>query len=254
MTRAVGMLEFLSGRGPDKAAVIADLDGCLIASGRLLPHVTELFARCGDRLWIVSNNSSDTADTLSARLGVLGSPVPASHIVLAGEQTVRLMAQERPGQRIAIYATEPLCTLGLQLGLIPDRAAPDAAILARDPAFSFSCLSRLTAQVARGLPLMTTNPDASHPDGDGHPVPETGALWAALAAALPGQAIRTIGKPAPDLLLLALTHAGVIPCDAVFIGDTPETDGVAARSAGVEFVLLHRPGALATQTPEVQPC
>jgi pyridoxal phosphatase len=209
---------------------------------------------CGDRLWIVSNNSTDTAETLSVRLGPLGFPISPAHIVLAGEETIRRVAQQRPGQRVAVYAAEPLCALARQLGLITDRAAPEAAILARDQAFSFACLTRLTAQVARGLPLMTTNPDASHPDGDGHPVPETGALWAAIAAAIPGLAIRSIGKPAPDLLQLALARAGVAPRDAVFIGDTPETDGIAARSAGVDFVLLRRPGLLQAGVAEVQPC
>lgn len=254
MTIAVGLLDFLSGSGPKKAAVMADLDGCLIAGGRLLPHATELLARCADRLWIVSNNSSDTADTLSTRLGQMGFPVAASHIILAGEETVRRVAQDRPRQRIAVYAAEPLRNLARQLGLTPDHTTPDAAILARDPAFTFACLTQLTAQMARGLPLIVTNPDMSHPDAQGYPVPETGALLAALAAALPGQVIRTMGKPEPDLLFLALSRADVAPRDAVFIGDTPETDGIAARSAGVDFVLLHRPGAPQTQALLVQPC
>ena len=233
---------------------MADLDGCLIAGGQLLPHAVDLFTRCGDRLWIVSNNSSDTAYTLSARLARMGFPLRASHIVLAGEETIRRVAQDRPGQRIAVHAAEPLCALARQLGLLTDHTAPDAAILARDPAFSFAGLTRLAAQVARGLPLVATNPDLNHPDPEGHPVPETGALLAALAAVVPGLTIPTIGKPQPDLLQLALARAGVAPSDAVFIGDTPETDGVAAHAAGVQFVLLRRPGTLPQETPEAQTC
>ena len=76
----------------------------------------------------------------------------------------------------------------------------------------------------------------------------------ALTAAVPGLAIPTVGKPRPDLLQLALARAGVAPADAVFIGDTPETDGAAARAAGVEFVLLRRPGTLSGTPPEAQPC
>lgn len=53
---------------------------------------------------------------------------------------------------------------------------------------------------------------------------------------------------------LALARAGVDPGDAVFIGDTPETDGKAGRAAGVDFVLLHRPGAMTARPAEVQPC
>lgn len=254
MTVAVGLSDFLAGSGPQKAAVVADLDGCLIAGEQLLPHALDLFARCADRLWIVSNNSTDTAATLAARLAQLGFPLQASQIVLAGEETIRRMAQDRPGQRIAVYAAGPLCALARQLGLITDYAAPDAAILARDPAFCFASLTRLSAQVARGLPLIATNPDLNHPDPEGHPVPETGALLAALTAAVPGLAIPTMGKPQPDLLRLALARAGVAPVDAVFIGDTPETDGAAAHAAGVEFVLLRRPGALPTKALKAQPC
>ncbi len=254
MTRAVALLDFLAESGTQRAAVMADLDGCLIAGGQLLPHAIDLFTQCGDRLWIVSNNSSDTAVTLSSRLARMGLPLRASQILLAGEETIRRMAQDRPGQRIAVHAAEPLCALARQLGLITDHTAPDAAVLARDPGFSFASLTRLTAQVARGLPLVATNPDLNHPDAEGHPVPETGALLAALTAAVPGLAIPIIGKPHPDLLQLALARAGVAAGDAIFIGDTPETDGVAARAAGVEFVLLRRPGSLPAKALEAQPC
>lgn len=254
MRRAIGLSDFLAGSGPEKAAVLADLDGCLISGGQLLPYATHLLSRCSDRLWIVSNNSSDTAETLSARLGLMGFPLRASQIVLAGEETVRRAAQERPGQRIAVHAAEPLCELARQLGLITDHFNPDAAIIARDPAFCFASLTRLAAQVARGLPLVATNPDLNHPDPDGHPVPETGALLAALRAVVPGLAISTIGKPSPDLLHLALARAEVAPSDAIFIGDTPETDGVAARAARVEFVLLRRPSFLPHKTLEAQSC
>lgn len=254
MTRAIGLLDFLSGQGPQKAAVMADLDGCLIAGGQLLPHAADLLARCADRLWIVSNNSTDTADTLAARLARMGFALPASHIMLAGEQTIRRIAQDRPGQRIAVYAAEPLCTLARELGLITDHMAPDGAILARAPDFCYADLARLTAQAARGMPLVATNPDLNHPDPEGHPVPETGALLAALTAAVPGLVIPTLGKPQPDLLRLALARAGVTAADAIFIGDTPETDGAAARAAGVEFVLLHRPGTRPLKAEDVQPC
>ena len=255
MADAVGLLDFLQSTGPEKAAVLADLDGCLIAGGALLPQVPELFARCGERLWIVSNNSSDTAQTLSAQLSRLGVAVPPSRIVLAGEETVRRAARDLPGQRVALYAAEPLCALATQLGLTLDRVAPEFAILARDPAFSYGCLSRLTRQVAQGLPLVATNADTSHPDGAGWPVPETGALAAALLAAIPGLVIPTMGKPAPDLLRLALTRAGVAPEAAIFIGDTPETDGIAATAVGMDFVLLRRPGLpCLARTPEVLSC
>lgn len=45
----------------------------------------------------------------------------------------------------------------------------------------------------------------------------------------------TAAKPAPDGILLALRRAGVVPGDAVYVGDT-EKDRDAARAAGVRFL------------------
>jgi 4-nitrophenyl phosphatase/NagD protein len=81
-----------------------------------------------------------------------------------------------------------------------------------------------------------TNPDPSHPRADGIPVPETGALWAAVTAATGTTAERLVGKPTPHLLATALTRFGVSADRAVMIGDTAATDGAAASAAGIRFV------------------
>lgn len=250
MTEAIRLAAFLAGDGPSRPAILADLDGCLISGAQVLPDVPELFARCGDRLWIVSNNSADTAQTLASRLATLGLSIAPERILLAGEETLRRIAQDQPGARIALYAAPALCDLAARLGLIEDSIAPELAVLARKPDFTFTDLATLMAQAARGLPVIATNPDPSHPDAEGHPVPETGALAAALRAALPNLLIPALGKPEPDLVLTALAAAGVCASEAIFLGDTPETDGIAARRAGIDFVLLHRPGA-ATRPEEV---
>lgn len=241
-TKLVGLDDFLKGDGPMRAAILADLDGCLISGGQLLPFVTELFARCGDRVWIVSNNSTDTAQGLALRLSSLGLSVTATRCLLAGEETLRRLALEKPGAHVAVFASAPLHRLAVALGLIPDMDRPEVVFLARDTGFSFQSLTRLMAFAHRGLDVWLTNPDPSHPLPDGTPVPETGALWAAVDAAVPGIRVRCLGKPAPDLVALALMRAGVAAADAVFIGDTPETDGAAAHAAGLAFVLLQRPG------------
>lgn len=244
MIGAIGLRQFLAGEGPDRAAVLADLDGCLVSGTTVLPLVPELFARSGDRLWIVSNNSTDTAETLSLRLGHMGLGIAPARIILAGEETLRRIAQDRPAARVALYASPALRGLAARLGLIEERTAPELAILARDLGFGFSDLAEVMHHAARGIPVIATNPDPSHPDVEGLPVPETGALVAALRAALPHLPVTALGKPEPDLARLALARAGVAAADAIFLGDTPETDGIAAQRAGIDFVLLRRPGTI----------
>ncbi|MCM2563917.1 HAD hydrolase-like protein [Lutimaribacter sp. EGI FJ00015] len=242
MSEPVRLRHFLDGPLPDRSAILADLDGCLVSGEAILPNVPELFARCRDRLWIVSNNSSDTAQSLSSRLARLGLSVPPERILLAGEMTLRALQATRPGARIALYAAEPLQGLARDLGLWPDREHPEAVVLARDPAIGFADIARIATFADAGLPVILANPDRSHPAADGTPVPETGALWAAVNAVVPQARMSSLGKPAPDLAREALRRAGVAPAAAVFIGDTAETDGLAAAAAGVEFVQLMRPG------------
>lgn len=253
MDAAITIAEFLRSPLNGHAAVLADLDGCLLSDDTVLPQVPDLFATVGDRLWIVSNNSTDTAIGLSARLAAKGLVIPPERILLAGEQTLRRLAEADPAPRIALYAGPDLQALAAVLGLAVDHVAPDLVVLARDKGFDFARLGALVALLHRGVPLRVTNPDCAHPGSDGTPRPETGALTAALRAILPGLQAPTLGKPAPDLALLALQRAGVPPEAAVFLGDTPATDGAAAAAAGIAFVCLAPPAA-ALMPAERAPC
>lgn len=251
---ASGLDEVGRSGATDRPAVLCDLDGCLVAGNRALPGAAALVAACERRLWIVSNNSTDTAATLSGRLAVLGLHVAADRIVLAGEETLRALARRCPGARVALFAAPPLLALAGDLGLRSDDQSPEAVVLARDPHLTLARLSRLAALVHGGVPLHLTNPDPSHPGPDGTPVPETGALLAALAAIVPVGTPRSLGKPAPDLLRIALSRAAVAPGDAVYLGDTPETDGEAARAAGVPFIQIARPAGAPAPRIEVAAC
>ena len=64
--------------------ILCDLDGCLISGDVVLPGAAEFVAWAGERLVVLSNNSTDTPETLSTRLGTLGLKIPAERIVLAG--------------------------------------------------------------------------------------------------------------------------------------------------------------------------
>lgn len=227
------------------SAVLSDLDGCLISGGTVLAGARDLVARAGRRLWVVSNNSSDTAQSLSEKLHGLGLAIAADRILLAGEISVRSMARERPGGRIAMFASDVLTTLAVELGLDPCRGErgdlPSFALLTRDLSFDMRDLERLMRLASCGVEVRLANPDPIHPAADGVPVPETGAIFAALRTGLPRLEAETLGKPSPVLLELALSQAGIPAADAVFIGDTDATDGAAARAAGIPFVLLRRP-------------
>lgn len=231
---------------PATGAALCDLDGCLVSGNHVWPGARDLVERLGARLWIVSNNSCDTADGLARRLAALGLPVPARQLILAGEQALRLVARERPGARVAVHGAAPLQALRAALGLAPGGARPEVVVLARDTSFGLNQIAEVLAAVANGAELVVTNSDGAHPDAEGAPVPETGALLAALRAVRPDLAHTEIGKPGPILLRLALERAGARAEHSVFIGDNPRTDGLAAARFGIPFIHVDRAGALQT--------
>ena len=222
----------------DRQAVLCDLDGCLISGGGILAGARELVSGSGERLWIVSNNSSDTSETLATRLAGIGLDVPAGRILLAGEETVRHLARHQPQARVAMHVEAPLVELAAALGLLQSKLDPDIVLLGRDARFDLASLEQIAAHVCDGAQLWVTNIDATHPGPTGLPVPETGALLAAVRACCGPVPAHCIGKPSPDLVELALRRSGTSPREAVFIGDNSATDGEAARAAGVEFIHI----------------
>ena len=224
-------------------AILCDLDGCLISGDTVLPGAAELLAVAGARLVIVSNNSTDTPTTLSARLAAIGLEVSPSSIMLAGTAALEIIADGSPGARICVFGSLAIREYATALGLVHDEAEAEFVLLARDRDFSYSRLERLIRLVGKGARLVVTNIDASHPAPDGGVVPETGALLEAVKACLPGVSYRAVGKPDAGLFEAALRTAGAAPGEVLFIGDNPATDGEGARRLGMDFALVGRAGS-----------
>lgn len=224
----------------DARLVLSDLDGCLVSGGRAYPDAAAFAAACAERLWIVSNNSTHSASALSAELGAIGVHIPAGRILLAGEQTLRLLSATHPGAGLALFASDCLQAQARAFGLRTDSDAPEVVLLCRDSRFTLVDLERLIRHLSRGARLWVSNLDLSHPAMDGRPVPETGALLAALSAVLGEVAFDSIGKPHTHMARLALAGARIAAEEAVFIGDNPATDGTVARDAGIPFAHLIR--------------
>lgn len=222
------------------AAVLCDLDGCLAAGNALLPGALDLATLAGERLVVLSNNSTHLPTDLAALLARQGLPVPTDRIVLAGAAAVELIACEAPGAAVMLLASPALRAFAgdLALWLTDDPAEAEIVLLCRDLDFSFAALARAAEALHRGARLVATNPDLTHPGAAGLPVPETGALLAALLACAPHVAPRVIGKPEPDLFRLALRRLGADAGDAVMIGDNPTTDGAGAARLGIPALLI----------------
>ena len=229
----------------DAATVLIDVDGCLTAGGRALPGAADFLAACGSRAIIVSNNSTDTPQTMAGAFARLGLAVDPSRIMLAGAVMIETLRTEWPQETVCLVSAEGLRTHAADRGirLVEERAGILA--LARDTGFTYDRLRHAARQLHAGARLVAANPDLTHPDSDGGPVPETGALLAAVRACAPHVEPTIIGKPEPRLFKAALAAARAAPHNAVMVGDNPDTDGAGARRLGMGAILVGPKGSFA---------
>lgn len=224
----------------DARIVLADLDGCLMSGGKAFEDAADFVAACGERLWIVSNNSTHTARALAATLSDAGLDVDPGRILLAGEQTLLHLAQTCPERTLALFAGEVLQQEARALGLRVSRRRVDQVLLCRDLSFAIPDLERLADLIRGGARLWVSNTDVAHPSPEGKPVPETGALLAALHAVVGRVAYDCIGKPDPHMADLVTKRTSIAATEAIFVGDNTETDGALALSAGMPFLQIVR--------------
>lgn len=214
---------------------LIDLDGTLIAGQALLPDACWLMREVAGRFVIVSNNAEHTPRQLARHLSSLGLMVPAERIVLAGTCAIDDIAQTFPGCGLMVIGSSSLKAYARSRGLRTDAAKPDVVLVARDRTFTYRKLEASAAALSAGARLYVAAPDLSHPGRVGCPVPETGALAAAVIACSGIKAHRVIGKPERPLFEIASRQLKAEFKDLLMIGDNPETDGLGATRLGMRF-------------------
>lgn len=214
---------------------LIDLDGTLMSGRHLLPGARELLGRLEGRFAIVSNDSEHTPLQLASRFADLGIAVPAERIILAGTCALEAIARRHPRARVMVIGSTPLRAYARRLKLEVDQPDCDVVLVARDRRFNYGKLAAAAEAMARGAELYVACPDTTHPGPNGQPVPEAGALAAALLACSGPVPHTVIGKPQPALFRLGCERLGIEPDESVMIGDNPLTDGAGARALGMTF-------------------
>ena len=88
----------------------------------------------------------------------------------------------------------------------------------------------------RGVPFVATNPDWVCPTWYGS-VPDCGSVCRMLTTAT-GREPTVIGKPRPQMALLAMERTGFSPEQTVLLGDRLYTDVACGVNAGIDTVFV----------------
>lgn len=214
---------------------LIDLDGTLISGRTVLPHARELLGAVAGRYVLVSNNAEHTPVQLSRMLLSIGLNIADDRIILAGASAIDRIAETSRGASLMLIGSRALQIYAKRKGLRLVTVRPDIVLVTRDRSFSYLKLAAAAKALTDGAAFYVAAPDLSHPGLHGEPVPETGALAAAILACAGPRDYTVIGKPEKILFEKACQKLCIDFCDAIMIGDNPQTDGLGAQRLGMRF-------------------
>ena len=248
----------------NKRLFLLDMDGTLYLDDRLFPGAADFLAKiraCGGKYLFLTNNSSKGVDAYVAKMTRLGVPAAPADFLTSVDALIvfleRTYGAAVKKKKMYVVGTRSFCaqlaTAGFLLTETPD---DDTAllILGFDRELTYRKLEdacRLLARgrqeartsgdakAAAGLPAVNyyaTNPDWVCPTAFGS-VPDCGSMAWMLEKAT-GRLPKFIGKPEPDMALLAMAQCGCSAAETLLIGDRLYTDIACGNRAGVDTVFV----------------
>lgn len=229
---------------PTARGLILDMDGVLWRDADPLGDLRAIFTRIADRgmrVVLCTNNSTRTTGQYLERLHASGVELEPWQIVTSSEALARALRQRFPaGGRVFILGEIGLADALQAQSFEPvsdgDSTRVIAVAMGMDRALTFTKLRTATLLIRGGLPFYATNPDRTFPTPEGL-IPGAGALIAALATASDVTPI-IVGKPHPDMLVLALERLETSRNDTFVVGDRLETDIAAGQAVSCPTALV----------------
>ena len=249
----------------NKRLFLLDMDGTLYLDDRLFPGAADFLAKiraCGGEYLFLTNNSSKGVDAYVAKMMRLGVPAAPADFLTSVDALIvfleRTYGAAVKKKKMYVVGTRSfraqLAAAGFLLTETPDDDT-EILILGFDRELTYRKLEdacRLLARgvqeartsgdakAAAGLPAVdyyATNPDWVCPTAFGS-VPDCGSMAWMLEKAT-GRLPKFIGKPEPDMALLAMAQCGCSAAETLLIGDRLYTDIACGNRAGVDtaFVL-----------------
>ncbi|GIV19905.1 MAG: hypothetical protein KatS3mg023_1656 [Armatimonadota bacterium] len=224
---------------------IFDLDGVIYRGEEPMPFAAETIHRLrreGKMVRFLTNNSALTREAYVRRLTGMGIPCDEEDFMTSAYATaLYLQSQGASGKRVFIVGEEgiheELRRIGMQVVTDPEEEGADYVVVGIDRDFTYDKLRRAHYAIQQGAQFIATNRDATYPAAGGKIVPGGGAIVAAIATCT-GVEPLVIGKPNVYSIQLLLQRSGVLPSQAVLVGDRLDTDVLVGKRAGVYTVLV----------------
>ncbi|MBO7209328.1 MAG: HAD-IIA family hydrolase [Clostridia bacterium] len=224
-----------------KKLFLLDMDGTLFLDNQLYEGVHEFLdyiKSVGGKYIFVTNNSSKSVDKYIEKLASLGIESQAEDFLTSTNATV-LYLNKKNYNKIYAFGTQPFKEQLRDANLpITDKLEDDIDCLCMgfDTELTFQKLEDACILLNRGVDYVATNPDWVCPTWYGS-VPDCGSISQILCTAT-GRMPKFIGKPQPEMALLAMEQNGFSHEETAVIGDRLYTDIACGVNAGVSTIFV----------------
>lgn len=220
---------------------LLDMDGTLYLEDDLFEGVLEFLdyiKSIGGRYMFLTNNSSKGIDTYLKKLYSLGINAKEEDFMTSTDATI-LYLKNKGYKKIYAFGTESFKAQLKKEGLnITDKREEgiDCLCMANDQELTFKKLEDSCILLKQDIAYVATNPDWVCPTWYGY-VPDCGSVAEMLYNATKKRPV-FIGKPEPQMALLAMQRAGFKKEETVIIGDRLYTDIACGVNAGITSVFV----------------
>ena len=248
----------------EKKLFLLDMDGTIYLDDNLFDGTLEFLEHVkssGGRYLFLTNNSSRGVDSYVEKLRRLGIPAAAEDFLTSVDATIAFLKKkygtDALQKKIYLMGTESFRSQmedeGFLLTETPDEDT-DILLMGFDRELTYRKLEDASWLLTCGdVEYFATNPDWVCPTAWGS-VPDCRSMAQMLEHAT-GRMPYFIGKPQPDMVLMALEKYGCSTEEAVLIGDRLYTDIACGYNAGIDTIfVLSGEGTLAdVETSETKP-
>ncbi len=226
----------------EKRFFLLDMDGTIYLDNNLFDGTLDFLSRVrekGGKYLFVTNNSSKSAAAYVEKLERLGIDATVDDFLTSTDATILYLNKNFPGKKFYSMGTksfnEQLFASGVN---ITTELSDDifGLVISNDTELTFKKLDDACVLLGRGVEYIATNPDWVCPTSYGY-VPDCGSFAEMLFRAT-GKRPLFIGKPKPEMLLLAMEKHGYSKEETVMIGDRVYTDIASGYNAGVDTVFV----------------
>ena len=243
----------------EKRLFLLDMDGTIYLDDLLFDGTLEFLEyvrQIGGRYLFLTNNSSRGVDAYIEKMTRLGIATTEEDFLTSVDATLLYLRQNHPGKRCYVSGTETFKKQLRDGGVnLTDKLEDGIEVLVHgfDRELTFQKLEDSCILLNRGVEFIATNPDWVCPTWYGS-VPDCGSVCEMLFRAT-GRRPRFIGKPQPEMALLAMEKFGYEKSQTVLVGDRLYTDIACGVNAGIDtvFVLSGEGTMEDLKTSEVQP-